>query len=402
MTASPAGLPIGVSLAADVEIREGRERPYRARVRWIDPNTKRRLSKSASFADVEQAQKWIDGMRRAALGGVNPTAATMRLADYGNDVMKLALRGLEGKTLDPYLAGWRKRVVPTLGHIPVRMVTNGVVDRAVHGWIADECGRSTVKNSIAVLVRVMEQALRDGIVDRNPARITGWQREYQRAEDELDDPRSLALPDWDSLVWLASSLVQRSANRFPGWGDVVMFAACTAARIGEVSGVRAGDIDRDSWTWTVRRQTTPGPGGLVDKGTKGKRARNVPLIEEIREMAGYRLDRAKTPDSRLFTGPRGGRISTAVLRDATHWDDVVAELGFEHLRRHDLRHTGLTWLADAGVPVHVLRKIAGHGSLSTTQRYLHPDRRSIEDAGRALSAHLSVRRSPDGPRLRAV
>ena len=26
-----------------------------------------------------------------------------------------------------------------------------------------------------------------------------------------------------------------------------------------------------------------------------------------------------------------------------------------------------------GVQVHVLRKIAGHGSLTTTQRYLHPD-----------------------------
>ena len=57
--------------------------------------------------------------------------------------MSLALRGLEGKTLDPYLAGWRRRVLPTLGHLPVRMITNGAVDRAVHGWIADDCGRST-------------------------------------------------------------------------------------------------------------------------------------------------------------------------------------------------------------------------------------------------------------------
>jgi integrase len=71
----------------------------------------------------------------------------------------------------------------------------------------------------------------------------------------------------------------------------------------------------------------------------------------------------------------------------------VERLGFEHLRRHDLRHTGLTWLADAGVPLHVLRKIAGHGSITTTQRYLHPDRRSIDDAGAALSAHLSATRS---------
>ena len=55
-----------------------------------------------------------------------------------------------------------------------------------------------------------------------------------------------------------------------------------------------------------------------------------------------------------------------------------------------------------GVPVHVLRKIAGHGSLTTTQRYLHPDERSISEAGDALTAHLSVRRSPNGPQLRVV
>ena len=137
---------------------------------------------------VEEAATWIEGMRRAARGGIDPIAATMNLAVYGDAVMPLALGGLEKKMLDPYMAGWRRRVVPSLGHLPVRMITNGAVDRAVHGWIADECSRSTVKDSIAVLVRVMEQALRDGIIDRNPSKVSGWQRQYAQAEDELDDP----------------------------------------------------------------------------------------------------------------------------------------------------------------------------------------------------------------------
>lgn len=66
-------------------------------------------------------------------------------------------------------------------------------------------------------------------------------------------------------------------------------------------------------------------------------------------------------------------------------------------------------MADAGVPVHVLRKIAGHGSLVTTQRYLHPDAQSITDAGIALSAHLALEKSspgpqwsPSGPQLRLI
>jgi integrase len=114
-------------------------------------------------------------------------------------------------------------------------------------------------------------------------------------------------------------------------------------------------------------------------------------------MVAAKLEAVSREDARLFVGPRGGRISTAVLRDATHWDEVVGKLGYEYLRRHDLRHTGLTWMADAGVPVHVLRKIAGHGSLTTTQRYLHPDRRSIRAAGEALTLHLAAKRSPSGP-----
>jgi hypothetical protein len=139
--------PVGVSLSADIEHRPNRRKPFRARVRWVDPATKQRQSKSEAFETNELAVAWIDGLRRAALGGVDPTAATMTLADYGKANMTLALRGLEAKTLDPYLAGWNKRVVPTLGHIPVRMITNGAVDRAVHGWIAEESSRSTVKTA---------------------------------------------------------------------------------------------------------------------------------------------------------------------------------------------------------------------------------------------------------------
>ncbi len=121
----------------------------------------------------------------------------------------------------------------------------------------------------------MEQAVRDGIVKVNSARLTGWQKLDKQTEDELLDPRALALPDWEALIALADALVAASHDHYRGWGDVVVVAACTAARIGGVSGCRVGDIDTTESIWAVRRQSTPAPGGLTDKGTKGKRARKV-------------------------------------------------------------------------------------------------------------------------------
>ncbi|CAN1494661.1 XerC Integrase [Mycobacteriaceae bacterium] len=405
-------LPVAISLSSDIEVRDGLADAYRARVRWTDPHTKKRKSISETFATRGEAEEWIGTAQGAAGRGVDPHVAAMTVAEYGTANMQLALRGIARKTTDPYLAGWRKRVVPVLGHLPLTMVSNGIVDRAIKAWISDGASRSTVKSSLAVLVLVMEQAVRDEIIERNPSRVFGWQRQYELVEDEVDDPRALALADFHALQTLSAALVAKSNPPYQGWGDAVIFAACTAARIGEVSGCLVRDINTKDWIWTVRRQTTPSPGelaegltrstggGLVDKGTKGRRSRVVPLIPQVHETVMRRLKAVgNKPDARLFTGPRGGPISTAGLRRATHWNDVVTALGYEYLTRHGLRHTGLTWMADSGVKPHVLQNIAGHGSITTTQRYLHPDYETIAEAGGLLSNHLSERSRPN---LRSV
>jgi integrase len=51
--------------------------------------------------------------------------------------------------------------------------------------------------------------------------------------------------------------------------------------------------------------------------------------------------------SRLLVGPRDGVITTATLRDATGSDQLVNALGLTGLVSHGLRHTALTWMADA-------------------------------------------------------
>ncbi|WP_329499146.1 hypothetical protein [Kitasatospora herbaricolor] len=167
------------------------------------------------------------------------------MGGYVNLRFPVILTGLETTTHAPYLAGWHLRIEPELGRLPLRLITTALITAAVFGWIADGCSRSTIKNTLAMLSRIFEQAIADGILEQNPAHITGWQREYQQVEDELRDPRSLALRDWDALTELADALVAASYNRYRGWGDVVVHSACTATRIGEVSGVRARDIDTD-------------------------------------------------------------------------------------------------------------------------------------------------------------
>lgn len=107
-----------------------------------------------------------------------------------------------------------------------------------------------------------------------------------------------------------------------------------------------------------------------------------------------RLTHEREPDERLLTGPRGGVLTTACVRDATKWDQLVTELELPSLTGHGLRHTGATWLADAGIPLHVLHGILGHKSIETTRGYLHPDTRHLTDAAARANAFLDGRKYP--------
>lgn len=109
-----------------------------------------------------------------------------------------------------------------------------------------------------------------------------------------------------------------------------------------------------------------------------------PLLPVLKRLCAF-----KQSDAPLLVGPRGGFLTTATVRDTTGWDRVVADVALPNLTRHGLRHTGATWLADAGVSLHVLQEILGYASIETTRGYLYPDDRHLASAAEQANAFLS-------------
>jgi hypothetical protein len=119
----------------------------------------------------------------------------------------------------PVLAGLRLRALPTLGHLPVGLITAGRVDRAIDRW-EQQHSRSTVKNSVAVLDLVLDEAVRDGIIVRNPAKDRARRKTTGRSTSEPDrgsvNPRDLALPDVSTLDHLVGGVVEAGGHQC--WG----------------------------------------------------------------------------------------------------------------------------------------------------------------------------------------
>ena len=289
------------------------------------------------------------------------------LVNYVSGIGSRYLRGLDlTSTASGYRSGIKLRVLPALGHLPLRSITTGIIDRTIDIWEL-AYSTSTLKNTVAALTKVLDEAVRDEIIATNPARARA-----KRRSEPTRTPSAHKIPTLAKVIELAGAC----SSVHSVYGDFVLLCALLAARSSEVAGLLVGDIDWERELVTIARQHFPGAGGLSVKPTKSRRSRTIPILKPL-EPVLRRLTSNRDANEPLLQGPRGGVITTGSLSRATNWDSLVKHLGYPGLRRHDLRHTGATWFANAGVPLHVVSDILGHASLETTKTYLHADRTEL-------------------------
>lgn len=365
--------PLRVRIHTDTLPRGKR---IRARARWTDPISGVRKSRSITVDSEASAYEFFSALRSHVGADLDPF---ITLTDYADLIGDRFLRGVDmTSTASGYRAGLRLRALPALGRLCIRDITTGIVDRSIDRWEIEH-SRSALKNTIAALTRVLDEAVRDEIITRNPVRDRAHRRYRMREAPQKQAPIP-TLTDVERIVAACATIHQ-------SYADHVLISALLAARSSEVAGLVVGDIDWAKKLVTIERQCFPGAGGLTIKPPKGHRARRVPIIEPL-EPVLRRLTMQRARNLPLLRGPRGGVITTAALRNATDWDALVASLGLPGLRRHDLRHAGATWFANAGVPIHVVSDILGHASVETTRAYLHTDNTALQTAAVRISEHL--------------
>src|SRR6202020_1268081 len=68
------------------------------------------------------------------------------------------------------------------------------------------------------------------------------------------------------------------------------------------------------------------------------------------------------------------------------WQPALKQAGLTfHVRAPDLRHAHAAWLLAGGADLQMVKERLGHGSISTTERYLHPLPEADDDALAAFS-----------------
>lgn len=261
----------------------------------------------------------------------------------------------------------------------------GHLDRLYHQRLAAGLSPTTVRHVQAILHRVLEQAVRWGVVARNVADLVDPPRRAQRDMRPLD------------AVQVRRLLDAAHGDRLEA---IFVLAVTTGMRRGELLALRWRGVDLDGASLSVTGTLHQTPSGLVVAEPKTPRSRRrIDLTPTA--VAALRRHRTAQLEERLLAGSlwqEGGFVFTNVVGRAVDpgnlllraFAPLLTRAGLPRMRFHDLRHTAATLMLTRGVHPKIVSEMLGHATIAITlDTYSHVLPTMQQAAARAMEDVLT-------------
>ncbi|HLH70959.1 MAG TPA: tyrosine-type recombinase/integrase [Candidatus Dormibacteraeota bacterium] len=274
--------------------RDGR---WHARYTIVDPETGQRVRRSLYGATEQEARanltRALDAPGRGGLPLLRGRAPT--LAEHGR--RWLGQCRVRPKTLHRY-AELLRYALPSLGHLQLTKLEAHHVGTLLTRLRDGGLSARTCNHVRSVLRNLLNQAKREGLVQRNVAELA----------------RPLPLEDVREGTTLSAEQVRMllSVAEHHRDGPLWVLALATGARQSELVGLRWSDVDLERGTVTISRtlQPTPRPqreehGEWLEQPTKTRRSRRTIPLASIAHGG------APSPAEAAGRGAAGGRKQLA-------------------------------------------------------------------------------------------
>jgi integrase len=273
-----------------------------------------------------------------------------------------------------------ERAAEVIGDVQLTRLTPDLI-RKLTAELAGRYAPETVARTIRWVRLTLNQAVRDRRIPASPADGVRLPRSHGRRMRLLDE---------NEVSALAAALPDR-------YSSVVVAAAYTGLRWGELAGLRVGDLDLPRSRLTVQSTLVEATGQPPRLGPPKSRAseRTITVLGFVVDTLTQHLEACPPVDDVVWTTERG-----ALLRRGSFgrvWRGAVAESVGLPCRIHDLRHTHAAWLIADGVHPKAIQTRLGHGSIAVTMdRYGH----LMDGLDDQIALHLDARARSASPPAR--
>lgn len=331
-----------------------------------------------TFGTKREADAYLASVR-SELGQcrwVDPSAGAVPLHVYAERWMAQH-PGLRPRTRELYESLLRLHILPVLGELAIGDLSVA----AVRSWRAamltqDSPGPSTVAKCYRLLRAMLNTAVEDEMITRNPCVIRG--AGVERAAER-------------PVVTIAQVYELAEAIQ-PKYRAMVLLAAFGGLRLGELQALTRARVDLLHGEIEVVEQLHELKGGRLVLGPPKSDAgiRKVAIPATLKPELELHLAEHAAPnaDGLLFCGRQGQPIRRPNFYSA--WKRAREAVGLPDLHFHDLRHTGNTLAAATGASTKELMARMGHASPRAALIYQHAVRERDHAIAQALDNMITT------------
>jgi integrase len=338
-------------------------------------------------AGVRLAERELAKMRTKAAGGTGATG-NETFGWLVEEWLDQSEPRLSPTTMREYRRIADKVVIPDLGGIKLSKLGSKDLDRLYRKLEAKDNAATTIRRVHALIGAALHQGEDWDLVDRNVAK-RARPPQIRQAQMEAPSPAEV------------QRILVAAEKSDPTMAVMLLMAALTGARRGELCGFRWSDLDSKARTLTIPRSIYEKPGQQWgEKPTKTHQARTIGLddlgIEALKrhrtavDALAKKLGLKVAPDAFMFSqSPVGSEpIRPNVL---TKFTERAAKAAGVSTHLHALRHFSATQAIAAGFdPVTVGGRL-GHADPSITLRvYSHALEQRDRELATALGGMLSL------------
>lgn len=298
----------------------------------------------------------------------DPDAARVRFDEYA--VAWLDARvDLKPTTQELYRWLLTKHLIPALGRIPLEDITPVRV-RTWYAALARRGAPSTTRQCYALLRTILNTAVDDEVLLRNPVRIRG------AGVGRYEERPVATIAQVDALAEAV----------FPRYRALVLAAAWTGARWGELIALTRDRLDLLHGVMVIDRQYVllRGQGLQISTPKTAAGVRRVHIPPHLLPVLRRHVEEFVPADCGLiFPNTLGGPLNRSSFE--TVWRRARVKAGMPTFRFHDLRHTGNTLAAMTGASTRELMARMGHASMRAALLYQH----ATDDRDQAIAEKLS-------------
>ena len=305
--------------------------------------------KTKTFSTQDEAVRWKREQERAMERGewIDPSLSSITFADWSQKWLS-AKNDIAASTKRGYVTRLDTHLLPAFGKSKLTSITNNQIGQWIAKAIDDGSGATVIKRSHSVLRQILNAAVLDGRLNRNPAIGVPLPRTKSKEKKALS---------FKQLRALAVEVI--------GYESLVLFAGTTGLRWGEIAALQCKDVSLLNRTVIVEKAISTGlRGEKIVSPTKTHQVRTVPFPKDLLPEISQLIER-KPAESPLFQMQGGGILDynnfmSRVFRPA------VARTGMMDVSFHTLRHTTASLLISKGAPITAVAGILGHASTQMT------------------------------------